>query len=102
MNKREQKRLDKLTEEDNRLELLRKKAGFILDMNTKNCLVCDKKLNDEISFCCDEHKEYFLNCMIEGKSVKIQITSKLVMETKKYTEIDKIKKRYQHVLNQSV
>ena len=94
MNKRLQKRLDKLAQKDARLELLRKKAGFILDTETKNCLVCDKKLYDEISFCCDECKEYFLNCMIESKPVSIQINKQLTIQTKKYNEIEQIKKKY--------
>ena len=94
MNKKQEAKLKKLVENGNQLELLRKKAGFILDIKTKECLVCNTTLKDEISFCCDECKEYFLNCMIESKPVSIQINKQLTIQTKKYNEIEQIKKKY--------
>ena len=63
-------------------------------IETENCLICNEPLNGKISFCCDTHSEYFSKCVSENTPVKVKITRQISIETKKYTEIPALKKKY--------
>jgi len=66
-----------------------------------NCLICDNKLPlKHTKFCSDFCRDYFFDRKASGREVKIKIDAKTFIQTRKYDQLDMIKKRLRSDNNQ--